>query len=57
LLLYNPKLGDEARYQFPDPSREYATTRPNTPVLSPVAEVADESMEEEEDSDKENESP
>jgi hypothetical protein len=57
LLRYNPKLGDEARYQFPDPSREYAATRPNTPVLSPVAEVADEMMEEEEDSDKENESP
>ncbi|KAJ7866573.1 hypothetical protein B0H14DRAFT_3442285 [Mycena olivaceomarginata] len=31
--------------------------RPNTPVLSPVAEVADEMMEEEEDSDKENENP
>ncbi|KAJ7803364.1 hypothetical protein B0H14DRAFT_3487407 [Mycena olivaceomarginata] len=57
LLRYNPKLGNEARYQFPDPSREYATTQPNTPVLSPVAEVADEMMEEEEDSDKENESP
>ncbi|KAJ7671106.1 hypothetical protein B0H14DRAFT_2657471 [Mycena olivaceomarginata] len=56
LLRYNPKLGDEARYQFPDPSREYAATRPNTLVLSPVAEVADEMMEEEEDSDKENES-
>ncbi|KAJ7813992.1 hypothetical protein B0H14DRAFT_2604442 [Mycena olivaceomarginata] len=55
LLRYNPKLGNEARYQFPDPSREYATMRPNTPVLSPVAEVADEMMEEEEDSDKENE--
>ncbi|KAJ7811942.1 hypothetical protein B0H14DRAFT_2606129 [Mycena olivaceomarginata] len=56
LLQYNPKLGNEARYQFPDPSREYTATRPNTPVLSPVAEVADEIMEEEEDSDKENES-
>ncbi|KAJ7789126.1 hypothetical protein B0H14DRAFT_3503356 [Mycena olivaceomarginata] len=56
LLRYNPKLGNEARYQFPDPSREYAAMRPNTPVLSPVAEVADESMEEEEHSDKENES-
>ncbi|KAJ7867186.1 hypothetical protein B0H14DRAFT_3441881 [Mycena olivaceomarginata] len=56
LLRYNPKLGDKARYQFPDPSREYAATQPDTLVLSPVAEVADESMEEEEDSDKENES-
>ncbi|KAJ7855156.1 hypothetical protein B0H14DRAFT_2579497 [Mycena olivaceomarginata] len=55
LLRYNPKLGDEARYQFPDPSREYAATRPNTPVLSQVAGIADELMEEEEDSDKENE--
>ncbi|KAJ7787937.1 hypothetical protein B0H14DRAFT_2628820 [Mycena olivaceomarginata] len=55
LLRYNPKLGNEAQYQFPDPSREYAATWPNTPVLSPVAEVADEMMEEEEDSDKENE--
>ncbi|KAJ7734698.1 hypothetical protein B0H14DRAFT_2639383 [Mycena olivaceomarginata] len=55
-LRYNPKLGNEARYQFPDLSREYAATRPNTPVLSPVTEVADEVIEEEEDSDKENES-
>ncbi|KAJ7678455.1 hypothetical protein B0H14DRAFT_3536450 [Mycena olivaceomarginata] len=54
LLRYNPKLGDEARYQFPDPSREYAATRPNTPVLSQVAGIADELMEEGEDSDKEN---
>ncbi|KAJ7780341.1 hypothetical protein B0H14DRAFT_3507665 [Mycena olivaceomarginata] len=54
LLRYNPKLGNEARYQFPDPSREYAATRKNTPVLSPVAEVADELMDDEEDSDKEN---
>jgi hypothetical protein len=57
LLRYNRKLGNEAQYQFPDPSREYAATWPNTPVLSPVTEVADEVMEEEEDSDKENESP
>jgi hypothetical protein len=57
LLRYNPKLGDEARYQFPDPLREHAATRLNTPVLSPVAGIADELMEEEEDSDKENASP
>ncbi|KAJ7805510.1 hypothetical protein B0H14DRAFT_2611282 [Mycena olivaceomarginata] len=57
LLRYNPKLGDEAWYQFPDRSREYAAIQPNTPVPSPVAEVADETMEEEEDSDKETESP
>ncbi|KAJ7693518.1 hypothetical protein B0H14DRAFT_2651345 [Mycena olivaceomarginata] len=55
LLRYNLKLGNEARYQFPDLSREYAAMRLNTPVLSPVAEVADEMMEEEEDLDKENE--
>ncbi|KAJ7691674.1 hypothetical protein B0H14DRAFT_3531784 [Mycena olivaceomarginata] len=50
-------LGEAARYTFPDPSQEYAATRPNTPVLSSISEVADEMEEEENESDKENESP
>ncbi|KAJ7711080.1 hypothetical protein B0H14DRAFT_2645935 [Mycena olivaceomarginata] len=57
LLQYNPKLGEAAQYTFPDPSQEYAATRPNTPVLSLMAEVADEMEEDGEESDKENESP
>jgi hypothetical protein len=57
LLQYNPKLGEAARYTFPDPSQEYAATRPNTPVLSSVTEIADEMEDDREESDKENESP
>ncbi|KAJ7771189.1 hypothetical protein B0H14DRAFT_2632453 [Mycena olivaceomarginata] len=57
LLRYNLKLGEAARYTFPDPSQEYAATRPNTPVLSSIAEIADEMEEDREESDKENESP
>ncbi|KAJ7807690.1 hypothetical protein B0H14DRAFT_3483056 [Mycena olivaceomarginata] len=57
LLRYNPKLGEAARYKFPDPSQEYAATRRNTPVLSLITEIADEMEEDGEESDKENESP
>jgi hypothetical protein len=57
LLRYNPKLGEAARYTFPDPSREYAATRPNTPVPSSVADIPDGMGEDGEESDKENESP
>jgi hypothetical protein len=57
LLRYNPKLGKAAWYTFPDPLQEYAATRPNTPVLSLISEVANEMEEDGEESDKENESP
>ncbi|KAJ7337613.1 hypothetical protein DFH08DRAFT_812936 [Mycena albidolilacea] len=54
LLRYNPKLGEAARYMFPDLSQEYAATRPNTPVPSLIAEIADEMEEDGEELDKEN---
>ncbi|KAJ7890895.1 hypothetical protein B0H14DRAFT_3428771 [Mycena olivaceomarginata] len=57
LLRYNPKLGEAARYTFPDPSQEYAATCPNTPVPSLLAEIADGMEEDGEELDKENKSP
>jgi hypothetical protein len=57
LLQYNPKLGEAARYAFPDPLQEYAATRPNTPVPSLIADIPDGMGEDGEESDKENESP
>ncbi|KAJ7863040.1 hypothetical protein B0H14DRAFT_3444250 [Mycena olivaceomarginata] len=57
LLRYNPRLDEAARYTFPDPSQEYAATRPNTPVPSLIADIPDGMGEDGEESDKENESP
>jgi hypothetical protein len=57
LLRYNPKLGEAARYMFPDLSQEYAATRSNTLVPSLIAEIADGMEEDGEELDKENESP
>jgi hypothetical protein len=57
LLRYNPKLGEAARYTFPNPLQEHAVTRPHTPVAPLIAEIADGMEEDGEESDKENESP
>ncbi|KAJ6542557.1 hypothetical protein B0H19DRAFT_1076646 [Mycena capillaripes] len=35
LLCYNPELGEEKRYKFPDPALETLPTRPNTPLSGP----------------------